>query len=59
MIYKLKKWWRLKFDKCEHCGGRLRKNYDSGYGAVDANQNISGTRKETFYLCNLCYHHLK
>jgi len=59
IINKLKCWWRLKFDKCEHCHGRLRKSYDSYYGGIDVNKNISGTSKETYYVCNLCYHYLK
>ena len=56
LVNKFKKWWKLKTQKCEHCGLRLRKNYDSYYGAIDVNKNISGTEKETYYVCNLCYH---
>lgn len=59
MKEKFKRWWRLRFDKCEHCGLRLRKNYDSGYGGIDVNKNIGGSRQETYYVCNLCYKHLK
>lgn len=53
MLDKLKCWWRLKFDKCEHCGLRLRKNYDSYYGGIDV---PTGGKRETFYVCNLCYY---
>ena len=59
LIYKLKKWWKLKTEKCDGCHHRLRKNYDSCFGAVDVPKNISGTAKETFYLCNLCYYYFK
>jgi hypothetical protein len=53
--WKLQCWYNLNFEKCEHCGGRLRKDYDSGYGGIDVAKNTSGTDKETYYVCNLCY----
>jgi uncharacterized protein with PIN domain len=55
MIKRFKSWLKLKTEKCQLCKGRLRKEYDSGYGGIDVNQNIGGSRKETFYVCNLCY----
>lgn len=54
--YKLICWWRLKFEKCEHCGLRLRKSYDSYYGAVAVPTTIDKSNAETFYVCNLCYY---
>ena len=59
MWNKFKCWWRLKTEKCEHCGLRLRKSYDSYYGGIDVEKDISGHSKETFYMCNLCYYIIK
>ena len=59
LIYKLKCWWRLKTDKCEHCGLRLRKSYNSYYGGIDVPKSIGGRDMETYYVCNLCFKHLK
>lgn len=53
---KLEAWYKLKTEKCEHCGLRLRKDYDSCYGGIDVE---AGGSKETFYVCNLCYHFSK
>lgn len=55
MWNRFKCWWRLKFDKCEHCGNSLRKNYNSYYGGIDVPTTIDKSKQETYYVCNLCY----
>lgn len=57
--FKIKCWYSRRFDKCEFCLGKLRKNDDMYYGGIEIKDNISGTKKRTAYVCNLCYQHLK
>ena len=54
IIY-LQSWYKYKTEKCQHCGLYLHR-FKGYHGAVDINQNISGSKRETAYLCNLCYH---
>lgn len=63
MVYKIKifnlknkflNWKYKKFTKCEFCGKGLFR-YGNYHGGIDINDTISGNKKITIYLCNLCY----
>jgi len=42
-------------EKCELCHGSLRRGGDMYYGGIEVKDTISGSRKRTAYVCNLCY----
>lgn len=54
-IKKLISNFKLKHEKCEWCGGRLRRKDDVYYGGVNIQDTIGGRPKRTAYVCNLCY----